>query len=73
MHDLIDLDGRGIAGVNVITTEFVQAADAQNTALGFEPALVVVPHPIQNRTTAELHQLADECFEQIVDRLTRPH
>ncbi len=66
MHDLIDLDARGVAGVNVITTEFVQAADAQNTALGFEPALVVVPHPIQNRTTAELHQLADECFEKIL-------
>ena len=65
----MDLDGRGIAGVNVITTEFVQAADAQCTALGFEAALAVVPHPIQNRTTAELHQLADDCFDQILAKL----
>lgn len=66
MHDLNELDARGLPGVNVITTQFVDAAAAQSEALGFEPALVVVPHPIQNRTTDELHRLADEAFERIL-------
>lgn len=70
MHDLNELDARGIPGVNVITTQFVDAAAAQSEALGFEPALVVVPHPIQNRTTAELHALADEAFARIVAAIT---
>lgn len=72
MHDLNELDARGIPGVNVITTQFVDAAAAQSEALGFEPALVVVPHPIQNRTTAELHRLADEAFERILAAIVQP-
>jgi hypothetical protein len=50
----------------------VDAAAAQSEALGFEPALVVVPHPVQNRTTAELHRLADDAFERILGAIVRP-
>ena len=71
MHDLKDLDARGIPGVNVITAQFVDAAAAQSEALGFEPALVVVPHPVQNRTTAELHRLADDAFERILGAIVQ--
>ena len=66
MHDLVSLDGRGIPGVNIVTTQFRDAADAQSDALGFDPAIVYVPHPIQNRTTDELHRLADAAFDRIV-------
>ncbi len=66
MHDLTDLDGRGISGVNIITTQFTDAAAAQSDALGFDPALVVVPHPVQNRTTAELHAMADAAFDKVL-------
>jgi len=66
LHDLTNLDGRGLPGVNIITSEFTGAADAQSEALGFDPALVVVPHPVQNRTTAELHRMADDAFERVL-------
>ena len=62
-----------MTGVNVITTQFVEAAEAQCEALGFDAAIVWVPHPIQNRTRAELEALADDHFESIVARLGEDH
>ncbi len=59
----MNLDARGIPGVSVVTTGFTSAVAAQSQALGFEPAVVYVPHPIQNRTAAELDQIADEAIE----------
>jgi len=59
----MNLDGRGIPGVSLVTTEFRDAVDKQCAALGFEPAVVYVPHPIQNRTADELRRLADEAIE----------
>ncbi len=59
----MNLDARGIPGVTVVTTGFTEAVAAQSQALGFEPAVVYVPHPIQNRTAAELDQIADEAIE----------
>ena len=35
MHDIVDLERRGIPGVFVASSEFVSAADAQSTSLGF--------------------------------------
>ena len=57
------LDSRGIPGVTIVTTEFRDAVDAQAQALGFEPAVIYVPHPIQNRTREELARIADEAVE----------
>ncbi len=54
----------------VSTTAFVQAADAQSKALGHEPTIVWVPHPIQDRTDEELRALADSAFDEIVARMT---
>ncbi len=59
----MNLDARGIPGVTVVTTGFTEAVAAQSQALGFEPAVVYVPHPIQNRTAAELDQIADDAIE----------
>jgi hypothetical protein len=62
-------DSRGIPGVNIVTTGFTQAVEAQSTALGFDPAVVFVPHPIQNRTTEELQIIADDAVEAVLRSL----
>jgi hypothetical protein len=51
----------------------VEAADAQCEALGYDAAIVYVPHPVQNRTRAELEALADEHFESILASLGVEH
>ena len=69
MHDINDLEGMGLPGVFVASAEFVAAAAAQARALGFEPARVFVPHPIQDRTDDELRALADAAIEDLIARL----
>jgi hypothetical protein len=66
---MLDLDTRGIPGVMVATTAFRDAAAAQGDALGFEPAVIWVPHPIQNRTDDEIRAIADDALEAILDAL----
>lgn len=56
--------------MGVATTAFVEAAAAQSATLGYEPTLVWVPHPIQDRTDEEIRQIADNAFEEILRRLT---
>jgi hypothetical protein len=70
MHDIADLEGRGIPGVAIASTEFVQAAALQSKVLGFDPAMVFVRHPIQDRTDAEMRALADDALEQILRGIT---
>ncbi|MGD9884881.1 MAG: UGSC family (seleno)protein, partial [Reyranella sp.] len=48
---------------------FVEGVEAQSDSLGFEPAVVYVPHPIQNRTKAEIEAIADQAFEKVVAML----
>ena len=66
MHDIADLEGRGIPGVGVASTEFVLAAQMQSRSLGFDPAMVFVQHPVQDRSDAELRALADSAVDQII-------
>jgi hypothetical protein len=68
-HDLNDLDQRGVAGVNVLTEEFRDAFDRQCGSLGFAGRAVFVPHPILNRTTAEIHAIAEGYLDAILDQL----
>ena len=70
MHDIADLEGRGVPGVAIASTEFVQAAALQSKVLGFDPAMVFVRHPIQDRTDAEMRALADDALEQILRGIT---
>jgi len=65
-HDLDDLDKSGLPGVSVLTEEFRQAFEAQKSAIGLNAAAVYVPHPMQNRTTAELHIFAEQSFDAII-------
>lgn len=62
-------DALGLPGVSVVTTEFKDAVAVQSRALGFDPAIVYVPHPIQNRTPAELAALADGAIESALAKL----
>jgi hypothetical protein len=67
---MLDLDSRGIAGVMIATTVFRDAAHAQGKSLGFDPAVIYVPHPIQDRTDTELRIIADDALEAILAAIT---
>ena len=69
MHDIHALDTRGLPGCATATVEFKQAAAAQAGALGFDPAIVWTPHPIQNRTADELKALAVAAAPEILARI----
>ena len=60
----------GVPAIVISTTAFVQAAEAQSKALGIDPAIVWLPHPIQDRTDEELNALADRALEEIVAKMT---
>jgi hypothetical protein len=68
-HDLNDLDLRGIPGVSVLTTEFRDAFAKQCAAIGYAGAGVFVPHPMQNRTTDELHAFAEASVDEVLRAL----
>ena len=70
MHDIRGLEQLGIVAVGVATTEFQVAAVAQSQALGYDPAVVFVPHPIQDRTHEEMRALADGALAEILAKLT---
>ena len=54
----------------LVTEEFQDAASIQCKALGFEPAIYWMPHPVQNRTPEELRQMAKEAAEGILEMMT---
>jgi hypothetical protein len=66
VHDIADLETRGLPGVVVASAEFVEAAEAQARALGLPVARVFVPHPIQDRTDDEMRAYADAAYAAIV-------
>ena len=55
----------------IASDQFVDAAVAQSTSIGF-PAVsrIFTPHPIQDRTDDEMLTYADVAFDQILDQLT---
>ena len=67
MHDIVDLEARGVPSMFVASSEFNVAAATQAKALGFDDvARVFVPHPIQDRTDDEMRDLADAAVDEIV-------
>jgi hypothetical protein len=71
VHDIADLEMRGVPGVFVATTEFVSAAVAQSSALGIpDIKRVYTSHPIQDRTDDEMVALADAFFDEILAAIT---
>ena len=71
MHDIVDLETRGVPAVFVASAQFVDAATAQSTALGFPTvARVFTPHPIQDRTDDEMVAYADAALDEIIAAIT---
>ena len=66
----MNFDQRGIPGISIVTTGFRNAVEAQAKALGFDPAVIYVPHPIQNRTPEELNKIADDIIAPALKLLT---
>ena len=71
MHDIVNLEGRGIPAVAIVTEQFRSGAVAQGKALGFAPAVIYVEHPIQDRTAAEMAAIAQTALDEIVAALTK--
>ena len=72
MHDISDLEMRGVPSVFVASAEFVEAAAAQSKSLGFSAAArVFTPHPIQDRTDDEMRAYADAVYDEIVAAITK--
>lgn len=69
MHDITDLELRGIPGMFVASTEFMEAAAAQGKALGFEPPACYAPHPIQDRGDNEIRALAEAAFDAVLSQI----
>jgi hypothetical protein len=71
VHDISDLELRGVPAVFVASAEFVTAAEAQTRSLGYAAmSRVFTPHPIQDRTDDEMRTYADAAFDQILAALT---
>jgi hypothetical protein len=71
VHDISDLEMRGVPSVFVASAEFVEAAAAQSKSLGFSAAArVFTPHPIQDRTDDEMRAYADAAYDEIVAAVT---
>jgi len=62
----MDLDSRGVPGGFVASSEFVEAARAQASSVGFDPRKVFVEHPIQDRSDQEIVHLADRYFLEVI-------
>ena len=71
MHDIADLERRGVVGVFLASEAFAEPARVQGAALGFPAPFVLVPHPVQDRTDDELRALADGAYAAVLAALTR--
>jgi hypothetical protein len=72
VHDIAALEGQGVVGAFVASTEFVDAARAQSRSLGYGDGVgggvpaVFVPHPIQDRTDAEMRAIAEAALDDVL-------
>jgi hypothetical protein len=71
VHDISDLELRGIPGVFVATEEFVSAGTAQSVALGMPSLPRGYPtHPEHPRPDEEMITMADQFFLEILACIT---
>lgn len=71
VHDAVRLERLGIPTAAIGTEPFVDEALEQARLLGMPRyRMVLVPHPVQLLSTADLHAIADAALPQIVARLT---
>ena len=67
LRDVIEFETLGRPAVLAASSAFGQAADEQSVLLG-QPGLrrVMVPHPIQDRSDAELRVLARAAVDELL-------
>jgi hypothetical protein len=71
VHDVVRLEMQGIPTAAVGTEPFIDEALEQARLLGMpDYRMILIPHPIQLLTTAELHEQARDVLDAIVARLT---
>ena len=59
-----------MVGVFLASEVFADAARMQSATLGFPAPFVLVPHPVQDRTDAELQAVAEQIYPAVVSALT---
>jgi hypothetical protein len=70
VHDLVRLERRGLATAGVGTEPFADEALEQAALLGMTGyRMVLIPHPVQLLTAAELDARADATFERVLAML----
>lgn len=71
LRDVIEFEALGLPSVLAGSSAFQQAAEEQSVLLG-QPQLrrVMVPHPIQDRSDAELRALARDAVEALLAAVT---
>jgi len=67
-----EIELKGIPSVFVSTMEFVDGAEVQAKACGFQHTAVYTEHPIQDRTDAEMVEIANKAFDLVVEGLVGP-
>jgi hypothetical protein len=71
VHDTVWFETQGIPSVFLASTEFVDAAEKQATALGLpEVKRLFVPHSIQDATDEEMQAKADAIVAEVIAALT---
>ena len=70
MHDIADLERRGVVGVFLASAAFAEPARAQGAALGFPAPYVLVPHPVQDRTDDEVRAAVEGAYREVVAAVT---
>ncbi len=70
MHDTVWFEIQGLPSVMLASSEFIDAAEAQATALGL-PDLqrLFVPHPIQDATDDEMRERAERVVDAVIAAL----
>jgi len=71
VHDSVWFEVNGKPSVVVASSTFVDAAEAQERALGLpDVRRIFVPHPIQDATEDEMRGKADAIVERLIEALT---
>lgn len=70
MHDTAWFEIQGKPAVFIASSEFIDAAAVQASALGLpEVRRIFVPHPIQDATDEEMRAKADAIVERVIEAL----
>ena len=73
IHTAIELEKKGLAAVNVCTTNTASLVRDTGKAEGFpDLVLVAVPHPIAGNDEAAIKAKADHALEEMIQALTTP-